>query len=170
MLIAEAKYKMCTSLMASTCPLLFFTFFSFLRKYLHAPKNSTLENGNPRRTNISRLTKIFTKRSEDDLPELALGSDLVGGPQLHAVDLGMLIAGRRQRTTHHLVLMELHKREQREINRRSGSKSNRIHGTKGAEVPHPEGHHFRKLVDTLTLPKQRRRGKEAAGEGGAGRR
>jgi hypothetical protein len=75
MFIAESKYDMCTKLMVSTCPLLFFTFFSFLRKYLHARKNRTLENGNPRRTNLSRLIKTYMKRCED-LPKLALGSDL----------------------------------------------------------------------------------------------
>jgi hypothetical protein len=43
MVIAEAKYEMHTSLMASICTLLFFTFFSFLRKYLHVHRNRTLQ-------------------------------------------------------------------------------------------------------------------------------
>jgi hypothetical protein len=131
-----------TSLMASTCPLLFFTFFSFLRKYLHVHKNYTLENWHPRRTNLLK-NEIYKMRCDEVSPELALGTDLVGGPELHPVDLGMFIAGRRQGTTHHLVLMELHKHEHREINGRRGSKSNSIHRSKGAEHPHPEGHHFR---------------------------
>jgi len=41
-----------------------------------------------------------------EVPELGLGADLVGGPELHSVDLGVLIAGGRQRAAHHLVLME----------------------------------------------------------------
>jgi hypothetical protein len=40
MLIAKAKYDMHTSLLVSTCTLLF---FSFLRKYLDARKNRTLQ-------------------------------------------------------------------------------------------------------------------------------
>jgi len=40
------------------------------------------------------------------VPELGFGADLVGSPQLHPVDLGVLISGGWQRATHHLVLME----------------------------------------------------------------
>jgi hypothetical protein len=75
--------------------------------------------GNPRRTTLSRL-EICTKRCNEGIPELALGADLIGGPELHAIDLGMLVAGRRQRATHHLILMELHKREHGGIKRRRG--------------------------------------------------
>jgi hypothetical protein len=113
MVIAEAKYEMHTLLMASTCTLLFFTFFSFLRKYLHVHRNRTLQIQD--KPPFSRL-EIHTKCRNEALPELALGADLVGGPKVHAVDHGMLIAGHRQCTTHHLVLMELHKRDHRGIN------------------------------------------------------
>lgn len=41
------------------------------------------------------------------LPELGFRADLVGRPQLHPVDLGMLIGRRRECSPHHLILMEL---------------------------------------------------------------
>lgn len=39
------------------------------------------------------------------IPELRFGTDLIGGPKLHAVDLGMLIRLRRQSSSHNLVLV-----------------------------------------------------------------
>ena len=76
-------------------------------------------------------------------PELALGADLVGGPELHAVDLGVLIAGRRQRAPHHLVLMELHTCESRQrIKPMDQILITEVRETK-REKTHPEGHHFR---------------------------
>jgi hypothetical protein len=47
------------------------------------------------------------------IPELGLGADFIGGPQLHTVDLGLLISGSGQSPPNHLVLMKLrrHKAE-----------------------------------------------------------
>jgi len=42
----------------------------------------------------------------EEVPELGLGSDLVGCPELHAVNLGLLIGRRRQAPPDHLVLVE----------------------------------------------------------------
>lgn len=41
------------------------------------------------------------------IPELGFGTDLVGGPEFHAVDLRMLIGFGRKSPSHHLVLMKL---------------------------------------------------------------
>lgn len=41
------------------------------------------------------------------LPEFGFRPDLVGGPELHPVDLGMFICLRRETSPHHLILMEL---------------------------------------------------------------
>ena len=51
---------------------------------------------------LTILTKTF------GLPELGLGSDLIGGPKLHPVNLRMLIRFGRERPSHNLVLVELH--------------------------------------------------------------
>lgn len=40
-------------------------------------------------------------------PELGFGTDLIGGPELHTVDLGMLIFFRWEGSSYHLVLMKL---------------------------------------------------------------
>lgn len=45
--------------------------------------------------------------SRRKLPEFGLGADLVGRPQLHTVDLRVLICLRRQSSSDHLVLVEL---------------------------------------------------------------
>lgn len=47
----------------------------------------------------------------DLLPELRFGANLVRRPELHPVDLGVLVAFRRKSSTHHLVLMELPQHE-----------------------------------------------------------
>lgn len=47
----------------------------------------------------------------DLLPELRFGANLVRRPELHPVDLGVLVAFRRKSSTHHLVLMELPRHE-----------------------------------------------------------
>ena len=112
--IAGKRWTSRTSLMARIWPLLFFTFLSFLRKYLRAHKPTSR-----RQKNHTKATKAIIRGSRHGhamrarhWPELGLGADLVGGPELHAVDLGVLIAGGRQRATHHLVLMELRARNQ----------------------------------------------------------
>ena len=107
-------------MMARIWPLLFLTFLSFLRKYLRTGKSRTLVANPDRGTKKASDKEIWRKRGDDGSPELALGANLVGGPELHAVDLGVLIARRRKRTPHHLVLMELHARESREINQTHG--------------------------------------------------
>ena len=94
-------------MMARIWPLLFLTFLSFLRKYLRTGKSRTLVANPDRGTKKASDKEIWRKRGDDGSPELALGANLVGGPELHTVDLGVLIAGGRQSATHHLVLMEL---------------------------------------------------------------
>ena len=123
--------------MARIWPLLFLTFFSFLRKYLRTGKSRTLvANPDRRGTKKAFDEEIRRKRGDDGSPELAFGADLVGGPELHAVDLGVLIARRRKRTPHHLVLMELHARDSREINQTHGSNSNCRRRMDGASERH----------------------------------
>jgi hypothetical protein len=94
----------CTSLMASICPLLFFTFLSFLRKYLRKNKQ---DPSSEIRTEKAIGESWHRHERVRHWPELGLGANLVGGPELHTVDLGVLIAGGWQSATHHLVLMEL---------------------------------------------------------------
>ena len=48
-------------------------------------------------------------------PELGLGVDLAGGPELHAVDPGMLLGRRRQAPPDNLVLVELHECERQMV-------------------------------------------------------
>jgi len=43
----------------------------------------------------------------NSIPELGFGSDLVGSPKLHPINLGMLIRFRRKSPPHDLVLMKL---------------------------------------------------------------
>jgi len=40
------------------------------------------------------------------IPELGFGPNLIGGPEFHAEDLGMLLGLRRESSSHNLVLME----------------------------------------------------------------
>ena len=42
-----------------------------------------------------------------NIPELGLGTDLIGGPELHSVNLGMLIGFGWKSSPDNLVLMEL---------------------------------------------------------------
>jgi hypothetical protein len=132
--------------MARTWPLLFLTFFNFLKKYLRTHNNSTLIDDPHRKwgeNNPSTRKPEGIARIDGGSPELALGADLVGGPELHAVDLGVLIAGRRERAPHHLVLMELHTCESRQrINPMDQILITEVRETK-REKTHPEGHHFR---------------------------
>ena len=95
-------------MIASIWPLLFLTFLSFLRKYLYTHTHTNARENNHREYRTRNDPSDITRRRGDRSPELALGANLVGCPELHAVDLGLLITGRRQRATDHLVLMELH--------------------------------------------------------------
>lgn len=54
-------------------------------------------------------------------PELGFGTNLVGGPELHSVNLGMLILFCGQSSSHNLVLVKLQPRTETQINTSSFS-------------------------------------------------
>jgi hypothetical protein len=107
---------------------------SFLRKYLHANRSSM----KPQIETPPNEHANMTHGSGGDWPELGLGADLVGGPELHAVDLRLLIAGGRQRATDHLVLVELRAwTKQREKRRGQTRREGRRRGN-GKTAAQPE--------------------------------
>lgn len=72
---------------------------------------------------ITKGTKPLKHENQrSELPELRLGPDLVGRPQLHAKDLRMLLRWRRECPTHNLKLMKLHRNKKRK------QTSTRAHG------------------------------------------
>jgi len=56
---------------------------------------------------IKHVRKIKRLKWNKTLPELGLGANLIGGPELHSVDLGVLIWFRRKSPPNHLVLVKL---------------------------------------------------------------
>ena len=56
---------------------------------------------------IKYLRKIKLLKRNKTLPELGLHTNLVGGPELHLVDLGVLIWFNEKSPPNHLVLVKL---------------------------------------------------------------
>ena len=51
--------------------------------------------------------QIVSLQKKETLPKLRLSTDFIGGPELHTVDLRLLISSSRQSSPNHLVLMKL---------------------------------------------------------------
>ena len=56
---------------------------------------------------INHVRKIKLLKRNKTLPELGLGENLIGGPKLHLIDLGVLIWLRGKSSPNHLVLVKL---------------------------------------------------------------
>ena len=50
--------------------------------------------------------QIVSLQKKETLPKLRLSTDFIGGPELHTVDLRLLISSSRQSSPNHLVLMK----------------------------------------------------------------
>lgn len=98
-----------TSFIARTCPLLFLTFFSFLRKYLIPTNQTTLNQITTNPDLSSSKKKKKPQRSQPNhSPKLGLGANLVRSPEFHPINLRVLIRFSWQSPPNDLVLVKLH--------------------------------------------------------------
>lgn len=119
--------------MARTWPLLFFTFFNFLRKYLNQlfdqTTNIKIHKEIKHHLNIKHTEKQKqkNKKKKKKIPKLGLGPDLVGSPKLHPINLRMLIRRRGQRPPDYLILVKLRHKNIKFVTKSQGINQVRSH-------------------------------------------
>ena len=83
----------CPTLISHPYTIIFYRGWLFLKDFI---------NGNNLAMRLLHLLQFPQK-----IPKLRLSTDFIGGPELHTVDLRLLISSSRQSSPNHLVLMKL---------------------------------------------------------------